>query len=148
MNTLNFPDVNVWLALLWNRHVHAERAREWFEGIADEQFLFCRLTQIAVLRLLTTQSVMKTDVKTMKQAWRVWSQIWVDDRIAFLDEPAGLDQEFQARSSAGTASPKIWADAYLSAFAAVAGLRFVAFACPLTLSRGSATHAAATTADC
>ena len=52
MNTLNFLDANVWLALLWDRHGHAGRAREWFRGCDDEQFLFCRFTQITVLRLL------------------------------------------------------------------------------------------------
>jgi len=42
MNTLNFLDANVWLALLWSR------ARSWFEQTGDEQFLFCRFTQITV----------------------------------------------------------------------------------------------------
>jgi predicted nucleic acid-binding protein len=31
MNILNFLDANVWLALLWSRHVHSERAGAWFE---------------------------------------------------------------------------------------------------------------------
>jgi len=62
MNSLNFLDANVWLALVWRRHVHAEKARAWFESSADEQFLFCRLMQIAVLRLLTTARLMGPDV--------------------------------------------------------------------------------------
>ena len=32
MNTLNFLDANVWLALLWSRHIHSEKAKEWFEN--------------------------------------------------------------------------------------------------------------------
>jgi predicted nucleic acid-binding protein len=35
MNTLNFLDANVWLALAWSRHVHSERARSWFERADD-----------------------------------------------------------------------------------------------------------------
>jgi hypothetical protein len=31
----------------------------------DEQFLFCRFTQLGLLRLLTTESVMGKDVRTM-----------------------------------------------------------------------------------
>jgi predicted nucleic acid-binding protein len=55
MNTLNFLDANVWLALLWSRHVHSERARSWFTEVGDQEFHFCRFTQITVLRLLTTE---------------------------------------------------------------------------------------------
>src|SRR5207302_5761793 len=54
MNALNFLDANVWLALIWSRHVHSERARLWFEQAGEEQFFFCRFTQVTVLRLLTT----------------------------------------------------------------------------------------------
>ena len=44
MNTLNFLDANVWLALLWSRHIHSARAQEWFEEVSEEQFFFCRFT--------------------------------------------------------------------------------------------------------
>src|SRR6267378_1429356 len=63
MNTWNFLDANVWLALLWGRHVHSEKARAWFERSADEQFFFCRFTQITVLRLVTTKEIMGKDAK-------------------------------------------------------------------------------------
>lgn len=68
MNTLNFLDANVWLALLWARHVRAAQTREWFEQSADQRFFFCRFTQITVLRLVTTEKVMGKDVKNMSQA--------------------------------------------------------------------------------
>jgi predicted nucleic acid-binding protein len=56
MNTLNFLDANVWLALLWSRHIHSERARSCFEQAGQEQVLFGRFTQITVLELLTTRT--------------------------------------------------------------------------------------------
>ena len=68
MNMLNFLDANVWLALLWNRHVHSEKARLWFEEASEEQFFFCRFTQLTVFRLLTTEKIMGTDAKTMSEA--------------------------------------------------------------------------------
>jgi len=68
MNALNFLDANVWLALLWSRHIHSERAKEWFDRSAEEQFFFCRFTQLTVLRLLTTESVMGKDVRNLAQA--------------------------------------------------------------------------------
>jgi toxin-antitoxin system PIN domain toxin len=127
MNTLNFLDANVWLALLWSRHIHSQKAREWFEEAGEEQFFFCRFTQLTILRLLTTEGIMGKDTKTMSEAWSVWDRVWADTRIAFLPEPDDLEKEFRSRSRLSSRSPKVWADAYLLAFASVAGLRFVTF---------------------
>ncbi len=127
MNTLNFLDANVWLALLWSRHIHSEKAREWFERSGEEKFLFCRITQVTVLRLLTTATVMGSDVKKMAEAWELWDKVCRDDRIAFLSEPEEIELEFRRRLGLGSPSPKVWADAYLLAFASVAGLKLVTF---------------------
>jgi toxin-antitoxin system PIN domain toxin len=127
MNTLNFLDANVWLALLWSRHVHSEQAREWFERSADEQFFFCRFTQITVLRLVTTKEVMGKDTKNMSEAWNLWDKIWSGKRIAFLPEPDGLETEFRKRSRLTRLSPKVWADAYLLAFTSIVVVRLVTF---------------------
>jgi len=127
MNSLNFPDTNVWLALVWGRHSHADLARSWFEQAADEQFFFCRFTQLALLRLLTTEAVLGRDVLTMTSAWDVYDQCCADERIAFLTEPEALDAGLRSFSSGRRASPKLWADAYLAAFANTAGLKLVTF---------------------
>lgn len=127
MNALNFLDANVWLALLWNRHVHSEKAREWFERSSEEQFFFCRFTQLTVLRLLTTETVMGKDVRNMAQAWDLWDKVWADTRVAFLPEPDGFEAPFRTHSRLSTRSPKVWADAYLLAFAIVAGVKLVTF---------------------
>src|SRR5262245_6916413 len=127
MNTLNFLDANVWLALLWSRHKHSETARSWFEQAGDEQFLFCRFTQITVLRLLTTEKIMGKDTKSMSEAWNLWDVIWADDRVAFLPEPEEIEKEFRSRSRLPSQSPKVWADAYIVAFASVAGLKLITF---------------------
>jgi toxin-antitoxin system PIN domain toxin len=127
MNTLNFLDSNVWLALIWSRHIHSERARSWFADAAEQQFFFCRFTQLTVLRLLTTESVMAKETKTMSEAWVLWDRVWADPRIAFLPEPDHLEKEFRSRSKFSSRSPKLWADAYLLAFSAASGLKFVTF---------------------
>ncbi len=124
---LNFLDSNVWLALIWSQHAHSEKARSWFEQTSEEQFFFCRFTQITTLRLLTTDQVMGSQTKTMPEAWDLWDRLWADTRIAFLTEPDDLEREFRSRSRMSSRSPKIWADAYLLAFATVAGLKFVTF---------------------
>ncbi len=127
MNTLNFLDANVWLALVWGRHIHSERARGWFEKANAEQFFFCRFTQLTILRLLTTDKIMGQDTKNMSEAWSLWDRVWADTRISFLPEPEDLEKEFRSRSRLSSSSPKVWADAYLLAFASVAGLKFVTF---------------------
>jgi uncharacterized protein len=127
MNTLNFLDANVWLALLWNRHIHSKAAQEWFEASSTEEFFFCRFTQLTVLRLLTTKTIMGEDTQTMSGAWALWDRVWADPRISFLAEPDNLEKEFRRRSRLSTSSPKLWGDVYLLAFASVAALRFVTF---------------------
>jgi len=83
MNTLNFLDANVWLALIWSQHMHSEKARSWFERASnnEEQFFFCRFTQLTVLRLLTTDQVMGKNTKTMSEAWSLWDRVWADTSI-------------------------------------------------------------------
>jgi len=127
MATLNFLDANVWLALLWGRHIHSETARSWFEQAAEDQFFFCRLTQLTVLRLLTTEKIMGKDTQTMSEAWKLWDRLLSDTRIEFLPEPQALEHEFRSRSRLPSRSPKVWADAYLLAFASVAGLKLITF---------------------
>lgn len=127
MNALNFLDANVWLALLWNRHSHSERAKEWFDRASEEQFFFCRFTQLTVLRLLTTETVMGEDVRNMSQAWDLWDKIWADSRIAFLPEPENIETELRAHPRMSSRSPKVWADGYLLSFAIAAGLKLVTF---------------------
>ena len=139
MNTLNFLDANVWLALLWSRHIHSDKAKEWFEGSSEEKFLFCRITEITVLRLLTTAAVMGSDVKKMHEAWEIWDTVCVDDRIEFLSEPEAIEREFRRLSALRSSSPKVWVDAYLLAFASVAGLKLVTFDRGLR-SRGAEIH--------
>jgi uncharacterized protein len=139
MNTLNFLDASVWLALLWSRHVHADRAKDWFEHSNEEKFYFCRITQITVLRLLTTPAIMGNDVTSMSEAWKLWDQVCADDRIALLAEPEPIEPEFRRLSALRSPSPKVWADAYLLAFASVAGLKLITFDRSLR-SRGIDVH--------
>jgi hypothetical protein len=79
------------------------------------------------LRLLTTEALMGSDVLTMASAWDVYDQCSADERIAFLAEPDTLEPGLRSFSSGRRASPKLWADAYLAAFANTAGLKLVIF---------------------
>jgi toxin-antitoxin system PIN domain toxin len=124
-----FPDINVWAALTYERHVHHAVARKWFEALVPTSSLFfCRITQLGFLRLLSSPAVMGADhAKTQVEAWRAYERWLEDDRIEFLDEPSGFETEFRAITRPGNLSPKDWADSYLAAFARVSGLNLVTF---------------------
>lgn len=48
-----------------------------------------------------------------------------DRRISWLEEPAGLEVHWKPFASQSVASPKLWMDAYLAAFAIAGGLELV-----------------------
>lgn len=124
-----FPDINVWVALTFDAHVHHEIARKWFEAIAPTaRLFFCRFTQLGFLRLLTAAAVMgPKGVQSQQGAWKAYDRWHEDDRIGFLEEPAGIEAHFRSLTRTPHASPKDWADSYLAAFAQASGLTAVTF---------------------
>jgi len=129
MKSSLFPDVNVWLALTHDRHVHHATAAAWFRSESDAPVCFCRFTQMGLLRLLTNESVMGIDVMTQRKAWGVYQDWFDDDRIEFLREPESVrfEEVFRTLSLGQQPSTKLWADAYLVPFARTAGLTLVTF---------------------
>lgn len=123
-----FPDVNVWVALTCERHSHHAAARRWFAELHENVYIaFCRFTQLSLLRLLTTRAVMLDEVMTQIQAWAAYDTWLQDDRVIFLEEPAVLEPTFRTLSKRPHSDSKLWADAYLAAFASVEGLELVTF---------------------
>ncbi|MBZ5724910.1 MAG: PIN domain-containing protein [Acidobacteriia bacterium] len=113
---MSFPDVNVWLALAAPEHVHAALARRWWERETG-RIAFSRISQVGFLRLMTTAAAMGGKPLTMTAAWRVHDRFYEDDRVEFVTEPAQVETHFRQHAAGRTASPKLWADAWLLAFA-------------------------------
>lgn len=128
MTSSIFPDVNVWLALNHEIHVHHTAAMRWFDSQGEAAtFVFCRQTQMGLFRLMTTEAILGTDVMTQRQCWEIYDR-WIEGGKAILaGEPAGLEAGLRPRTSADSTSPKAWADAYLAAFAEAAHLILVTF---------------------
>lgn len=129
MKSSLFPDVNVWLALTHDRHAHHSAARSWLESERNPQLFFCRFTQLGLLRLLTNEQVMAEDVMSQRKAWQTYHR-WLDDgRIALHQEPGSAEFEalFEDLSTRSHPATKLWADAYLAAFAKASGLTLVTF---------------------
>jgi toxin-antitoxin system PIN domain toxin len=117
MISSTFPDVNVWLALLLENHVHRAAARRWLESTESGLIGFLRVTQISVLRLLTTPAAMHGKPLRMHEAWVAYDRLFGDDRVAFVAEPNDIETVFRKYARKSHASPKLWADAWLLAFA-------------------------------
>ncbi|MDE3076920.1 MAG: PIN domain-containing protein [Chloroflexota bacterium] len=127
---MNLCDCNVWLALALSRHVHQPAARDWLENISQPAtVLFCRVTQQTFLRLLTNAAVLApygNPPLTNTAAWAAYDALLTDDRIVFREEePDGLESHWKEFALRDTASPKLWMDAYLAAFALAGGCQLV-----------------------
>ena len=126
-----FPDVNVWVALTYDGHVHHTTAAAWFAELApDVTLAFCRFTQRGLLRLLTTAAVMGDEVMTQPQAWAAYDRWLQDPRVMFVDEPPGIESRFRSLTRHRQPATKDWADSFLAAFATAGHLT------PVTFDRG------------
>lgn len=114
------------MAIVLGNHVHHFTARAWWTA-TDSAIAFTRFTQMSVLRLLTTAAVMDGKPLNMDQAWQSFDILFVDHRVVLMTEPPGLEERFRAIAAGRAASPRLWADAWLLAFAEAAGGTVVTF---------------------
>ena len=126
MTLLSFPDVNVWLALVSHEHVHSAIARRWWNSWSG-QIAFCRLSQLGLLRLLTTAAVMNDKPLSFDEAWGVYDSLIVDERVVFSPENSRADTFFRTNTTGPACAPRVWADAWLLAVAEAAGGVLVTF---------------------
>ena len=127
---LYFPDLNVWLALSVAEHTHNADAWKWLKILSgDVRLIFCRYTQLGLLRLLTSEAVMGEQTLTLKRAWEVYDEWLGDPRVDFYPEPRDLDAEFRTATapfSKQKASKSI-GDCYLLAYAKTTDASLVTF---------------------
>ena len=103
--TYSFPDINVWLAVVVERHVLNRVAAAWWNQDQSDAIGFCRLTQLGLLRHLTNAAA----------------------RVRFFPEWPALDGLLKTYSDVNQAATNLWGDAYLAAYAAVNGATLVTF---------------------
>jgi toxin-antitoxin system PIN domain toxin len=122
------PDVNVWVALAAERHVHHRAARQWFSRLQDGDLAFCRITQMGFLRLLTNKHVMQEEAVSPDGAWQAYRIMRSDRRVVYLSEPDNFSEDGWEEFTEGqSSSPNRWTDAYLAALAQTALLTLVTF---------------------
>jgi toxin-antitoxin system PIN domain toxin len=122
-------DTSVWVALAFGNHPHHQQAKTAFE-LADNlaPTVFCRATQQSFLRQLsspTLQSAYRSKPISNAAAWEKWEELMDLPQVVFAAEPNDLTNWWRQLAARETASPKVWMDAYLAAFAITGGLEFV-----------------------
>jgi toxin-antitoxin system PIN domain toxin len=121
---MTLVDVNVWLAAVWARHAQHAAAKRWIDE-QDADLVFCRLTEMALLRLTSNPAVTGRDARTRRQAWDLVLKLQADPRVRFVAEPPGLAPLWIAFSKRDDRSHLLWTGDYLAAFALAAGLALV-----------------------
>ncbi|MBW7927724.1 MAG: PIN domain-containing protein [Fimbriimonadaceae bacterium] len=123
---MTLADTNVWLALAISGHQHFGAATSWFWKQPTQSVAFCRATQHSLMRLFTTRAVMEGYGSTPlsnRAAWQVFDDLASHPTTTVLPEPPGTVDLWRELSNIETASPKVWMDAYLAAFAIASGCR-------------------------
>ena len=101
-------DSSVWVALAFSSHPHHAEARRAF-GAADSDHpaAFCRATQQAFLRIITTPGVQKiygSGVIANDEAWKKWELLMALPQVVWLNEPAGVETLWQEHARLSSAS--------------------------------------------
>jgi toxin-antitoxin system PIN domain toxin len=122
-------DINVWLALTWDRHPQHVPATRWYAAIDEAALLFCRFTMLGFLRLLTNQSVMGDSTTTLAGALQLYDRWTEDPRVELAQEPRGAEVLFRQAMAPFAVQPatKAIADCYLVGFAEATGAHVVTF---------------------
>jgi uncharacterized protein len=122
-------DTSAWLAAIYEKHAfHTQAVRALEQATAKEPAVFCRATQQSVLRLTTTAAMAKAyqaPALTNRQALQTLDTLQAFPQVRLQSEPLGIFEKWRLLSELNSASPKVWMDAYLAAFAITSGLRMV-----------------------
>jgi uncharacterized protein len=122
-------DSSVWLPAIFKRHQFHDIARQALrQATKAEPAIFCRATQQSVLRLTSTAGIARAygeQALTNRDAWLTLDALQALPQVSWRDEPPGVLAHWRSLATLNSASPKIWMDAYLAAFAIVGGLRLV-----------------------
>ncbi len=122
-------DSNVWVALTFSSHPHHSLARKVFDGTTlANPACFCRATQQSFLRLATTPALLRAygaEGFGNQDAVTLITAIAKLPNVLMLPEPPDLEPLWHRLAVLPTASPKVWMDAYLDAFAIRLEARFV-----------------------
>jgi toxin-antitoxin system PIN domain toxin len=123
----DLPDLNVWLALASSQHIHHRQALHYREQLAAEQVLFCTVTALGLVRLVSQPRLMGDAVKNAAEASELLAAFCRQPGVALAPaEHDGWDV-FHHLMRQGNLPPRLCTDAHLAALAMANGWRLVSF---------------------
>ncbi len=122
-------DTSVWIAAVFATHpFHRAAQKSLRQATPDEPAVFCRSTGQSFLRLASTPTLLKAYGAaglTNRDGLVAHAALLALPQVFEREEPPGTAALWHRLASSNTASPKVWMDAYLAAFAISGGLRLV-----------------------
>ena len=125
--SVDLPDINLWLALSVADHPHHARAKRYWDEESTDQVAFCRITALGFLRLCTNEKVMGGAPFSAPEAWRAYTAFRRLPEVVLAQEPPDCELVLENWILSTTLTARMWADAYLAAFALSGGMRLVSF---------------------
>jgi uncharacterized protein len=119
-------DVNVWLALAIDEHPHHRAALKYWSSHPHTQKLFCRVSAMGFVRLLTQPKLMAEGALDLAGAWDLYERYSALPTVGMLTEPGNVDHHL-AQLVATKLPARLLTDAYLAALTLCAQLRLVTF---------------------
>jgi toxin-antitoxin system PIN domain toxin len=122
-------DSSVWIGAIFTTHPFHQQARAALQDATTAApAFFCRFTQQSFLRLASTPALLKAygaTGLTNRDALVALEALLALPKVCEREEPPGTVALWHRLAARETASPKVWMDAYLAAFAMSSGLRLV-----------------------
>jgi len=122
-------DTNVWIAAVFTTHpFHALAQAALQQATPAAPAVFCRATEQSFLRLASTPVLLKVygaEGLTNRDALAALNALQALQQVCVREEPRGTLTLWHSLSALNRASPKVWMDAYLAAFATAGGLRLL-----------------------
>ena len=117
-------DVNVLVALAWEKHLFHSAANRWMEKYERMGWATCAITQIGFIRLSSQTSIFGDQAKTPEEARLLLAQyISRENHVYFSELPSATDSQELSKIM----GPNKVTDAYLVSVARFHHSRFVTF---------------------
>lgn len=127
ITTVDCPDLNVWLALASPAHGHHQQAAHYWEHQAAQQVVFCDVTAIGLVRLVSQVKVMGSAVKSPAEASALLQAFCALPGVAMARPQSEGWDVFHGFLRHADFPPRLCTDAYLAALAVANGWRLVSF---------------------
>lgn len=127
VSEIDFPDVNVWVALSLPHHEAHGRAKQYFESEAAPQLRFHPVTALGLARVTSHLMRPVWGQETCARSWNLLRDWFRQPQTGWQTEPDSAWVVLSGLVSHGVVQPRTWTEAYLAAVAMTSGLRLITF---------------------